>query len=166
MSELGKTIETLFEITKQLEVQYAQYERKFTIDGHLLGSIGEVLVAEAFDLELCKSSNPVFDAVTKDEKQTKVQIKATQTKKVSLSGSAGAGKPAKIPQHLIVILIKEDGCWELIYNGPGAPAWENAGKLQKNGQRQISLAKLKTIFEKIPAEKQLPCKKRKGTMEA
>lgn len=156
MSELETTIRSLFGITKQLEGQYNQYERKFTIDGHLLGSIGEVLVAEAFDLELCKSSNPVYDAVTKDEKHTQVQIKATQTQKVSLSGTAGNGKPAEIPQHLIVIQIKEDGSWELIYNGPGAPAWESAGKLQKNGQRQISLAKLKTLMQDVSVEQQLP----------
>jgi hypothetical protein len=30
----------------------------------------------------------------------------------------------------------------VIYNGPGAPAWTAAGKMQRNGQRPIGLKKL------------------------
>ena len=50
MANMQETLKRLFQIVKQLEEEYAEYNRKFTIDGHLIGSIGEVLVAEAFDL--------------------------------------------------------------------------------------------------------------------
>ena len=41
---MTEKIKELFAITQELEAMYPG--RKFTIDGHLVGSIGEVLVAE------------------------------------------------------------------------------------------------------------------------
>ncbi len=37
------------------------------------------------------------------------------------------------------------GEFEEVYNGPGAMVWEAAGKPMKNGQRQISLSKLRAL---------------------
>ena len=37
-----------------------------------------------------------------------------------------------------------------VYNGPGDIVWENAGKMQKNGQRRISIAKLNKIMSDLP----------------
>jgi hypothetical protein len=34
---------------------------------------------------------------------------------------------------------------EIAYDGPGAPAWAAAGRMAKNGQRSISLSKLRGI---------------------
>jgi hypothetical protein len=34
---------------------------------------------------------------------------------------------------------------EIVYEGPGAEAWAQAGKLGKNGQRVISLSRLRRI---------------------
>ena len=65
-----------------------------------------------------------------------MQIKATQTDRIAISSE---------PERLIVIKLHRDGSWEEIYNGSGAVAWNNAGKLQKNGQRPISLAKLRAL---------------------
>ena len=47
--------------------------------------------------------------------------------------------------------IKIDGTIEEVYNGKGATPWENAGKVQKNGQRSISLLPF-TTFGEIKAE--------------
>ena len=41
---LSEKIKELYRITAELERRYPG--RKFTIDGHLVGSIGEVIVAE------------------------------------------------------------------------------------------------------------------------
>ena len=148
--ELEQTIRDLFLMTEKLNREYGKYSRKFTPDGHLIGSIGEVFVAEAFDLDLCKNSTPDYDATTRDAFERNVQIKATQTNRISLSTKSTDPLP-----HLIVIKIKPTGKWTLVYNGPGKPVWEAAGKPQKNGQRQISLAKLRRIAESIPVEEQL-----------
>ena len=66
-----------------------------------------------------------------------MQIKTTQFNKVSISSE---------PDFLIVIKLYPSGEWEEIYNGPGSPVWANAGKLQSNGQRSISLNKLKDLM--------------------
>jgi hypothetical protein len=34
---------------------------------------------------------------------------------------------------------------EIVYDGAGQPAWDAAGAMQKNGQRAISLSKLRAI---------------------
>ena len=45
---IAQKIRELYAITTELESLYPG--RKFTIDGHLVGSIGEVLVAERYGL--------------------------------------------------------------------------------------------------------------------
>ena len=52
--------------------------RHFTPDGHLVGSIGEVLVASYYGLELLPASSQTHDA--KSDSGKMVQIKATQVK--------------------------------------------------------------------------------------
>lgn len=47
--------------------------RKFTPDGHLVGSIGEAMAAHMFDLRLLPAATPKHDATTADGR-TFVQI--------------------------------------------------------------------------------------------
>lgn len=133
---LSEKIKELYAITNELESKYPG--RKFTIDGHLVGSIGEVIVAEAYDLELLRNSTERHDAVSKNG--INVQIKTTQINRISISAE---------PEHLIVIQILSDGSWCEIYNGPGKTAWDQAGKMQKNGQRQIYINKLKNLMDAL-----------------
>ena len=133
---LSDKIKELYKITKELETEYPG--RKFTIDGHLVGSIGEVIVAENYGLKLLPNSTETHDAEAKDGKM--VQIKATQINRIAISSA---------PDFIIVIQLQSDGSWIEIYNGPGKIVWDNAGKMQKNGQRQISIHKLKCLMEKV-----------------
>lgn len=133
---LSDKIKQLYKITNELEQTYPG--RKFTVDGHLVGSIGEVIVAEHYGLSLLPNSTKTHDAISKEGKL--VQIKATQVKGVAISSE---------PDYLIVIRLLSDGSWEEIYNGPGKVAWDNAGKLQKNGQRNISLSKLQNLMDSV-----------------
>lgn len=130
---IAKKIIELFAITRELEELYMG--RKFTIDGHLVGSIGEVLVADKFNLTLLPNSTKTYDA--KDSEGRYYQIKTTQTDKISLSSE---------PDFLIIIKLHPDGTWSVIYNGPGKAIWENSGKMQKNGQRPITLSKIKKLM--------------------
>ena len=116
--------------------------RPFTPDGHMVGSAGEVLAAFVYDLELLPQSTEAHDACKGD---VLVQVKATGCDRVALSSK---------PQHLLVLKL-DDGKPTEIYNGPGALAWAKAGKLQKNGQRQISVACLKKLMGQVPSEQQL-----------
>jgi hypothetical protein len=46
-------------------------------------------------------------------------------------------------ERLIVLRIVSPEQAEIVYDGTGAPVWAAAGKMQKNGQRKISLTKLR-----------------------
>lgn len=134
---LSAKIKELYVIVNDLEKQYPG--RHFTPDGHLVGSIGEVLAAGYYGLSLLPASSETHDAISQNGQ--KIQIKATQIGRVSLSSE---------PEHLIVLKILPSGDADEIYNGPGKLVWEATGKLQKNGQRSISLYKLKSLMNNIP----------------
>ena len=143
MSEIAEKIREIFKIANELERMYPG--RHFTPDGHMVGSIGEVIAAEEYGLELFEASHPVHDARTQDGRL--VQIKATQGDRIAIS---------ECPEHLIVLKINRDGGFEEVYNGPGDIAWELAGKRQKTGQCHVSLAKLRAAMEEIPESDRLP----------
>jgi hypothetical protein len=128
-SEVTALLEALHRSTDRLEALFPG--RKFTLDGHLVGSIGEVIAAYMFDLDLLRGSNKGHDAQTRDGRN--VEIKFTQGKSVSLRHK---------PDHLLVFARKKGTQARVVFNGPGGLAWENAGKKQNNGQRPISLTKL------------------------
>lgn len=114
--------------------------RHFTPDGHMVGSIGECLVAEAYGLELMNASNKGYDALSPSGLQ--VEIKATQAKSVAFRSQ---------PEHTIAIKILPNGTFEEIFNGPGNLVWQQFdGKpLPSNGQYQISLNKLKELNKQV-----------------
>jgi hypothetical protein len=112
--------------------------RSFTPDGHLVGSIGEVIAAEALGLTLYPSSHPVHDAY---DAHGDVQIKMTGGKSISLYSTCN---------RLVVLRIASPSQAEIVYDGPGDTVWQNAGKIQKNGQRAISLARLQAIAALAP----------------
>lgn len=114
--------------------------RHFTPDGHMVGSIGECLVADAYGLELMNASNKGYDALSRSGLQ--VEIKATQAKSVAFRSQ---------PEHTIAIKILPNGTFEEIFNGPGNLVWQQFdGKpLPSNGQYQISLNKLKELNKQV-----------------
>ena len=72
-ARIRELIPQLFAITAELEA--AAPGRKFTPDGHTVGSIGEVLAASDYDLKLCAASTEGVDAIAPDGRA--VEIKAT-----------------------------------------------------------------------------------------
>jgi hypothetical protein len=141
IEEMPGLVRSLYELVRQLESHFP--ERKFTLDGHLVGSIGEVLAAHQYGLELLPASAKGHDAIAPDKRQ--VQIKATQAKSVGLRSE---------PEHLIVLKLAADGTATEIYNGPGALPWHQAGKKQKNGQRPIGVSRLELLMARVePADR-------------
>lgn len=139
--EVRELLSLLYQIVGRLEIIFPG--RKFTPDGHLVGSIGEVIAAYMFELKLLPSSFPNHDAEAMDGR--KVQIKFTQgTSKVALRGK---------PEHLLVLRLSQNRTVEIVYNGGGKAAWDAAGKMQENGQRPISLSRLRNIS--VPSSEQL-----------
>ncbi len=89
IGEIPRLVAELYQIVGHLESYFPG--RRFTPDGHLVGSLGEVLAAYHYDLELLPASTETHDAVARDG--TMVQIKATQGRSVGIRSE---------PQHLLV----------------------------------------------------------------
>ncbi len=140
-----RVVQGLYKCVTDLEDMFPG--RHFTPDGHMVGSIGESLVADAYDLTLMPASNQGHDAVTAEGK--KVEIKATQAKSVA---------SRSCPEHAIVIQIRPDGTFFECYNGPGAFIWQVfEGKIRpSNGQYQISVKRLAGLAAKIEQADRIP----------
>lgn len=105
----------LLEIVNDLERVFP--ERKFTLDGHLLGSIGEVMAEYYYGVNLYSSSNKLHDGFV-DNKE--VQIKITQNSSVDINGK---------PDYLLVFFLKKsEGKIYEVYNGPGDLVLKKAKK--------------------------------------
>lgn len=136
------------ELVKKLYALVGEFEhrfpgRKFTPDGHLVGSIGEVVAASRYNLRLLPASTEGHDAQAANG--LRVQIKATQGTGVALRSE---------PEHLLVLKINKDGTTQEVFNGPGDAVWKCCGVMQKNGQRPISLKRLQAIQKTV-----LPCER-------
>ena len=130
---LPEPVARIYKAIKDLEVMYKH--RKFTPDGHLVGSIGEVIAEQALGLTLYPMSQPGHDAF---DANGKVQIKMTAGNSVGMYSTC---------ERLVVLRVVSPSEAEIVYDGPGEIAWDEAGKKGKNGQRVISLSKLRKIAE-------------------
>ncbi len=141
---LPAPVARIYEAVAELEASYPG--RKFTPDGHLVGSIGEVIAAEALGLTLHPASYPRHDAF---DDAGDVQIKMTgQTgKSVALYATC---------VRLVVLKVVSPHEAEIVYDGPGEPAWSAAGAMGKNGQKVISLSRLRAIAATTRAGHSLP----------
>jgi hypothetical protein len=129
---LPRAIAKIYEAVAELEEKYPG--RPFTPDGHLVGSIGEVVAREIFMFELYPPSNRGHDA--RCTVRGDVEIKITAGKEVAFRGDCN---------HLIVLQIVSPREAEIIYDGPGAPVLAIAGNMASNGQRRASIARIKAL---------------------
>lgn len=143
IDRIPSIVERLYELVAELEKAFP--DRPFTPDGHLVGSLGEVLASHYYALDLLPCSSACHDAKAVDGRM--VQVKATQGRLVALRAQ---------PDFLLVIGLRRDGTIEEIYNGPGREPWRKAGSLGKNGQRPISLSKLRELARAVPNGQRLP----------
>jgi hypothetical protein len=125
------------------------FPRRFTPQGCLDQSLGEVLAAWTYNLELVTGHARVSLAKTTDGRM--IQLKVTRSQK----GTVGL---YDWPEALLVLQLSGRDLVEL-YNGPVVPAWEKAGKTKRNGERRIPVSRLKCLGLSVPADHRLPqCK--------
>jgi hypothetical protein len=82
--------------------------RAFTIDGRLVGDVGEVIAALEYDVTLHDVSQPNHDATTSDGRN--VQIKATFKDSLTFK---------TVPDYYLGFKLYPDGGHEEVFNGPG-----------------------------------------------
>ena len=103
-------VRRLLNIVSQMQKDYPQ--KKFTLDGRLVGDIGEVLAAEKYFIELNEGLTKHHDAICTDGTKRRVQIKSTMKESLTFPCD-------HVPDYLLGIKIHKDGSIEEIYNGPG-----------------------------------------------
>ena len=128
---LPPEVAMIYRATEALAAKYPG--RPFTPDGHLVGSIGEVVAAEALGLTLYPPSHPGHDAF---DTMGDVQIKMTAGRAISMYSTC---------VRLVVLRVVNPEQAEIVFDGCGETAWSLAGPMAKNGQRRISLSRLQTI---------------------
>lgn len=128
--------------------------RKFTPDGHLVGSLGEVAALALFDITLHTSSNKGCDAVTPHGRM--VEIKATY----GADGVNVRRSSHGVADDLLVLKLSKDGGVEVVFNGPYSVAHTLiVGKKDtSNGQIQMRLSRLRALNKTVPDTDRVPAR--------
>lgn len=120
--------------------------RHFTLDGHLVGSIGEIMAAYYYGIELYEASAPTHDGKTSDGME--VQIKITQQDRVVINEE---------PEYLIVLYLnRATGQISEVYNGTGTEPWNNAYIYKKHNTRYMMVSKLIEMDKIVLQEDRIP----------
>ncbi len=110
-NNIAEALRLIFEGISHLKCAFPKKE--FTIDGRLVGDIGEVIAALEYDVELFDVLRKGHDGKTSDGRL--VQVKATF--KDSLTFRA-------VPEYYLGLKLYQDGTHEEVYNGPGKLIYE------------------------------------------
>jgi hypothetical protein len=105
---IPEAVEQLLKIVQELREAYPK--KRFTLDGRLVGDLGEVLAEQEYDIQIFEDIQRHHDAVTSDGRY--VQIKATMQKSLSFPAD-------HIPAYYLGIQINTDGTVTEVFNGPG-----------------------------------------------
>jgi len=142
-------IKHLLEITQKLKNKHL---RSFTLDGKLVGDIGEVLAAEKYGLILLSENAPIYDAKEKSTNRL-IQIKSSFSDRSYFPCSE-----SKIPDYYLAVRINEDGTLEELFNGTGKYIFDNyikkEGLIANLGRYLYTLSgnKLRKLNEEVNEE--------------
>lgn len=134
-------VRTLLDQVNALEALFPG--RHFTLDGHLVGSLGEIAAAYHYGIELFRPSKEHHDGFVGNRN---VQIKITQTDNVLIGEE---------PEYLIVLYLARTGNIYEVYNGPGAIPWKTPGKPDKRGYKHLRVNKLMSLDRDIKPEERI-----------
>ena len=135
MDGIKDKVQQLIKIVKELEKDFPG--RHFTLDGHLVGSIGEVMASYYYGIELYAASAVAHDGEIDGKK---VQIKITQQEDIVINHE---------PEYLIALYLNKNGNVYEIYNGPGKAPWDSASKRDSHNNRHMRVNKLMELDQKV-----------------
>lgn len=109
----AELIQQLLGVVRELEAMHPG--RKFPLDGHLVGSIGEAAAEAMFKIELLTASTPGHDAIADDGR--KVEIKATfGTRSVAIRATSNEHAGAAL---IVLKLSKDPGTAHEVWSTTG-----------------------------------------------
>jgi hypothetical protein len=125
--------------------------RRFTIDGRLVGDVGEIIAELEYGIILHEVSQPNHDGITTDGRN--VQIKATFKDSLTFKTT---------PDYYLGFKLYPDGRYEEIFNGPGRLIQERFAHRRGIGKTLLSfpIAKLRELSKQVPTNERAP--KREG----
>ncbi len=150
---IPEAVKQMLSIVERLCAAYPH--KKFTLDGRLVGDIGEVLVEEVYDLKLYEDIKKHHDGQCPDGRC--VQIKATMKKSLTFPAD-------HVPNYYLGVQVGSDGTFIEVFNGPGAIAWQavkNRSK-PKTNLHSVSIAILKKLQEQVRPEDRIPLRPNKA----
>lgn len=118
-------------------------KRKFTIDGRLVGDVGEMIAELNYDIVLDETSLPGYDATASDGRR--VQIKATFQDALTFK---------TVPDYYLGLKLYKNGDFEEIYNGPGSIIYDRFAHRKHIGTALLRFPnkELKALSTGIPPE--------------
>jgi hypothetical protein len=121
--------------------------KEFTLDGRLVGDIGEVLAELYYDVELYHTIVAYHDGETSDGR--KVQVKATFKDSLTYG---------HIPDFYLGLKIFPDGNFEEVFNGPGYLIQREFQHRKGIGKKLLGfpIKRLKTLSERVTVGDRIP----------
>ena len=109
---IDKALDNIFKGIYDLQKAFPQ--KAFTIDGRLVGDLGEVIATLHYNIKLHTGQKADHDGKSSDGRN--VQIKATFKDSLTFK---------TIPDYYLGLKLSRDGTHEEIYNGPGRIIYEH-----------------------------------------
>jgi len=143
ISEIPRLVRSFYELTDELRRLIPGWQ--FTLDGKLVGDLGEALACYYFGLTPLPAGEKTHDARAPDGRR--VQVKTTQGKVF------GLGLERRHFEHLIALRINREGEAEVVYNGPGWRVWEELGEIKSCS---IGVNRLRRLDAKVQETERVP----------
>lgn len=145
--KITEALASLFSAVAMLQEAYPG--KPFTLDGRLVGDIGEVIASLAYQITLNEGLTKHHDAVSDDGRN--VQIKATFSTNLTFPVH-------HVPDYYLGIKLNRDGTFEEVYNGPGELIRQQlAGrKPTTTGLHGGLMPMLKRINSQVPESMRVP----------
>ncbi|MBY5942657.1 hypothetical protein KUW00_17410 [Halomonas sp. DP5N14-9] len=143
--DITRALELIFSGISHLKGSFPS--RQFTIDGRLVGDIGEVIAAMAYGIDLDVVSQHTHDGTALSG--GRVQIKATFQEALTFK---------TIPEYYLGIKISSNGDFEEIFNGPGQYIFEHYAHRTGIGEKLLRFpnAQLKKLSARVPDDQRIP----------
>jgi hypothetical protein len=142
---INDALRLVFEGIDQLKAAFPK--RSFTIDGRLVGDVGEVIAALEYDVVLHENIQPNHDATTSDGRN--VQIKATFKNSLTFR---------TVPDYYLGFKLHPDGHHEEVFNGPGRIIYDRYVKRKGIGSKLLSfpVSELRKLSATVPEHERVP----------
>lgn len=130
-------VKELLKIVNSLQSDYPK--KKFTLDGRLVGDIGEILAEQIYDLKLLDGQQKDYDA---ESNGRLIQIKTTMKNTLTIGES---------PEYYLGLRVDDEGNVEEIFNGPGGLVWDlvKERKRPRTFLHSISVSTLRKLNKSV-----------------